>query len=229
MLFSELIYNVKNLMSGGITSDDLNIRDKQIAFWINYYRAKLLKQAQDKRDLNFELYKQNLGSVDVDLFDKNECCEIDDCILRTKIKIPSPLETGGGLNITFVGLLDGTPFNKEYHNSVMWSSASKCTSKTPTWYYQGGYIYIVNHPQNLKYINIQGVFENPLEANNFRTCDCDDLEDCFDDYDFQYPFPEHKVDTLVKMIAESELRILTGLPKDNTNDSQDTLVDPSKK
>ena len=230
MLLSEIIYNVKNLISGGVNSDDLKIRDKQFSFIIGYYRSKLLKQDQAKNRLNLDLYKQNLGKVEVTMADKNDCCEIDACIIRTKNKIPRPSETDRGMNITFVGLIGGMPFQKEYHNSIIWSGASKYTKKITKWYYRDGYIYIVNPPTNqLKWINIEGVFESPEEAIKFRTCDCpDNGEDCFDSLDFEYPLPEYHTDTIVKMIADTELRILTGLSKDDTNNGEDELLDPSK-
>jgi len=230
MLLSEIIYNVKNLISGGVTSDDLNIRDSQFSFIINYYRSKLLKQDSERGRLNLDLYKQNLGKVEVIMADKNECCDIDACIIRTKHKIPTPSETGSGLNITFVGLLGGNPFQKQMHNSVMWGNHSKYTKNITKWYYRSGYLYIVNPPTNeLKWINIEGVFEKPEEAVKFRTCDCpDNNEDCFDSLDIKYPLPEYHVDTIVKMIADTELKILTGLGKDDTNNGEDELLDPSK-
>ena len=73
MWLSEIVYNIKNLIGGGINSDDLNLRDSQFAFIIAYYRSKLLKQDQDKGRDNLELYKQNLGKVEVMMADKNEC------------------------------------------------------------------------------------------------------------------------------------------------------------
>ena len=78
----------------------------------------------------------------------------------------------------------------------------------------------------ISHINIQGVFERPEEAQKYRTCDCpENGEDCFSGYEFQYPFPEHHVDTIVKLWAETELRLLTGIPKDTSNDGQDKLTE----
>ena len=50
MLLSKIIYNIKNLYSGGIQSDDINLSDAQLAHIINYYRAKLIKQEQEKEN-----------------------------------------------------------------------------------------------------------------------------------------------------------------------------------
>jgi hypothetical protein len=227
MLLSEIVYNIKNLRAGGIGSDDENVSDRQIAFWVQYYRAKLLKQDQDKGRFEIQSYVQNLGVVPLTTADKNECCE-GECILRTELKIPKPLETYKGLNITFVGTANGKPFDKQTHNSVLWNKSAKYTGKEPKWYFQNGYIYLLNPPTKMmSEINIQGIFEDPLEAQQFRTCDCPgNDEDCsgkFPSLDFEFSLPAHHVDTIVKLVAETELRILSSFPSDTSNDSADQV------
>lgn len=231
MLFSEIIYNIKNIVAGGVQSDDYPLSDQQTAFIVNYYRARLFKQEQEKGKFNKDSYVQNLGRVDIIQADKNECCITDSCILRTELKIPQPIESINGLNVTFVGLVDGTPFNYSSHNTLPWKRAAKYVGKEPTYYYQNGYIYLIDPPtQDIMYINIQGVFEKPEEAQRFRTCDCpQNNENCFDDYDFEYKLPLHYTDTIVKLCAETELKILKLSPQDTSNDALGQLVDLLKK
>lgn len=227
MLLSELVYNVKNLIAGGIESDDENLANSQVAFIIGYYRARLLRQDKLKGRMNHELTVQNLGRVPLVKADKNECCDIEDCILRTALPIPRPLETYDSLNITFVGNNSGKPYTKENHNSMYWATSQKYTGKDPRWYYQNGYIYIVNPPSlMLNEINIQGIFEDPMVAELYRTCDCNNPDPCIDEdnLDFKYPMPLHYTDLIVKMIAESELQILVSLPTDISNDSLDQVA-----
>lgn len=215
-------------MAGGIESDDENLSNEQLAFMIGYYRSKLLKQDQEKGRLDKQLYVQNLGHVPIQQAEKNECCE-GDCILRTSEKIPKPLETYKGLNITFVGTANGRPFDQQTHNAIWWNKAAKYTGKEPKWYYQNGYLYLINPPSMMiDNINIQGIFEDPMVAEKFRTCDCPDNDgDCaenFESFDFQYPLPMHHVDTIVKLVAETELRLLSSFPTDISNDSIDQVA-----
>lgn len=123
MLLSEIVFNIKNLIAGGIESDDENLSNYQVAFMVAYYRSKLLKQDQEKGRLDKSLYVQNLGKVKLIQADKNECCDIDACILRTEEKIPKPVETSFGINLTFVGTIQGKPFNRYHHNTVFWKRA----------------------------------------------------------------------------------------------------------
>ena len=227
MLLSEIVYNIKNLIAGGIESDDENLSNAQVAFMVNYYRAKLFRQDRLKGRMGKEIYVQNLGKVPLQQADKNECCEIDACILRTQNQIPKPLQTYDGLNITFIGMLNGRPYEKRHHNSLIWSSAAKYTKDTTKWYYQNGYIYLVNPVDPLlDNINIQGIFEDPMQAEKFRTCDCPNGSDCIDEdsLDFEYSLPAHQVDLIVKLVAETELRLLTALPTDISNDGMDQVT-----
>lgn len=226
MLLSEIVYNIKNLLSGGITSDDENLSNAQIAFMVGYYRARLYKQDVEKGRNSKELWIQNLGQVPLQQADKNECCDIDACILRTVNQIPKPIETSGALNLTFVGNTNGRPYQKDTHNGMYWSHANKYTGNITRWYYQNGYLYIVNPPTvMLDHINVQGIFEDPMVAQKFRTCDCPNNETCIDEdsLDFEYSMPLHYTDLIVKMVAQTEIQLLVSMPADLTNDSVDQV------
>jgi hypothetical protein len=224
MLHSELIYNIKNIISKGVQSDDLKISDRQIAFIINYYRAKLLKQdAQRHHGMSLEDV-QDLGKVELIQADEHECCEINACVLRTKHKLPATIElrsTRHGL--TFVGTYKGKAFQETSYNRSQFDSFAPYTGKMTKWYIKGRYLYIVNPVGLLSFINVQGLFEDPLEANKFRTCDCPNEEVCQTGYDYEYPLSAMHVDTIVKLMLQTELSVLLGVLSDNNNNAKDEL------
>ena len=74
----------------------------------------------------------------------------------------------------------------------------------------------------LSYMNIQGYFDDPMEAEKFRTCDCDNGLECNEGFDFVYPISAHLVDILMKLIMDNEVRWSTLIPEDTTNDSLDS-------
>jgi hypothetical protein len=226
MLASELIYNIKNLRAGGVQSDDEKISDRQYAFIIDYYRAKLVRQEEQKYSRLGREEIQDLGKVKLIQADPHECdCPSDACVLRTELPLPKSLKLAArshGFN--FVGMYGGMSWQEETWHSGPWSMHAKYTGGKTKWILKGRYIYILNpESDRLAYINIQGLFEDPREANQFRTCECEEngLE-CQTGYDYEYPISAHLVDTLVKMIVESELRLSTILPPDMANDSVDT-------
>lgn len=223
MTLNEIIYNIKNLLARGVQSDNEKLRDSQIAFIVNYYRAKLIKQDVSKYDVASETI-QDLGKVELIQADPHECCEIDlECTLRTKLKVPSTLEIrSNGHGLTFVGTYGGKPFQETTYNRKRWDSFSKYTGKQPKWYFKNNYVYIVNPPGMLDYINIIGIFEDPKEAEQFRTCDCPANEEvCNLGYDFVYPLKAHHVDTILKLMASTELKLSTILQMDEDNNGKD--------
>lgn len=226
ILASELIFNIKNLRAGGVQSDDEQISDRQFYFIINYYRAKLVRQEQFQYGATNRSELQDLGQVDLIMSDPHECgCpEIDACILRTENAIPKTLSFAGRDHaFTFVGMYGGMSWQEQTWQSGPWSTFAPYTGENTKWILKGDYIYIINPPtEQLTYMNIQGVFEDPLEAEQFRTCDCDDDTPCVDSFDFEYPIEAHLIDTLMKMIMESEVTWSTLIPQDTSNDSLDT-------
>lgn len=226
MLQSELIFNVKNLRAGGIQSDDENLSDRQIAFIIDYYRAKLMRQEAMKHNHLDRQDIQDLGRVDLIQADPHECgCPADGCILRTKLEIPGTLELGSGSGhaFTFVGHYGGTAFQETTWQRAPWDSYAKYTGDKPKWFIKGKYIYILNPPDPMmSYMNIQGLFENPQEAEQFRTCDCDNGVACNVGYNFKYPLAAHLVDTVMKLVMENEVRWSTLIPTDTANDTLDS-------
>ena len=74
----------------------------------------------------------------------------------------------------------------------------------------------------IEFVNIQGLFEDPKAANKFRTCDCPQNDElCNIGYNYDYPLSAHHVDTIVKMIAGTELNILLSVVPDLDNNGKD--------
>ena len=221
MLLSEIIYNIKNLRAGGLQSTGEDLSDAQYAFIINYYRAKLLKQDSDRgRQLRSQDI-QDLGKIGL-IKSTDDCCDEGECNLRTRFQIPSFLEYNSSYLITFVGTVDGYPFQFSKANRVAWDKFAKYTGKLTKWSINNGYIYIINPPTTLlKWVNVKGAFEDPTIANKFKTCDCtDNGEECNTGYNYNYPLSLDRVDLIVKMIAEVEFRILETIVQDDLNDGQ---------
>ncbi len=225
--FAEVIYTVKNIpRMGNGDSRSNSYTDRQLAFIINYYRALLIKQYKDKGRSISGNYVQTLGKVEVQKASKHECCDIDtdigDCIYRIVNPLPRAVDTNTWNLITYVGTVDGlNSWQRTTFNKVQFDKYAKYTGKRIKWYELNNYIYIVaNGIKNLKYINIQGVFEDPLAANDYRDCGCDG-EDCFKGYEFDYPMNSSDIPTIIKMIGATEYSMSNLLPRDDKNDSRD--------
>lgn len=198
MKLSEIVYNIKNLIGGGLQSDDFKLSDRQIAFIVNYYRAKLIKQEMDKGvRRSADSFKQKI-TVEYDA----------DC---GGFPVPDTLETTFGFDFTYVGT-KAVQFQYAQANTTKWLQSSKYTGDAPRYFSRDGFIYLTKQPtKNLKRIIVEGVFEDPKAA-----------QDCHNPcgLDFDYPMPLDRVDLIVKLIAESEFQVLLSIAPDTLNDSE---------
>lgn len=228
MKLSEIISTVRNLSRGGQGDfDDNAYTDRQLAFIINYYRVKLVDQDINKGKYLTQYYVQTLGKVRLVRTSKTECglpdCDLEDSVLRTENPIPKTIDTNSQNLITYVGTVDG---NKSYQRtsfqSVRFDTFAKYTGGRTKYYELGGYLYIVNPPTNhLKYITITGAFEDPLQVNEFKSTSCDDSDYCFNPFDMEYPLSMKHVDTIYKLIVNTEFRFNNILKFDTENNTKD--------
>lgn len=226
MTLQQIIYNIKNIGSGGTQSDDdwKKLSDRQLEFIINYTRSLLVKRDLDKqRTINPDLV-QDLGCVELELVDPAECCEIDtECfILRTKDPIPKLLELQDRNTLEYVGTI-----TKDKSFQIIpvarkrWMKYNKYTSKMPAAYYLNGYVYITNNTL-LEEISIRGIFSDPRDVSRYNKCEGDSL--CYNKVTDDYPIAEWMVGPLTEMILKNEMNITSILPLDTTNDNEPNTI-----
>jgi hypothetical protein len=197
MTLGEIIYNAKNLLNKGQSTDDFNLSDRQWSFIVNYYRAKLVKQQLQKGKLS-DKFKQRT------VIDYNPTTGAFD--------LPSDVIEDG---ITYVGTHE-RQFTQVSFNARPFRKYAKVTSNWPRWYRAPKAIRLDNENSRVvKKLRVEGVFENPK-----LVAECDNPK-C--GLDFEYPLPLNYVDTIVKLIAETELRVLTSIPGDTQNDGLNQL------
>jgi hypothetical protein len=218
----EIIYNIKNIGSGGIQSSDSwkKLSDRQLEFIVNYTRSILVKRDLDKgRSINPNLV-QDLGCVPVKLVDSSECCDIKtDCyILRTVDPIPRQLELASRNTLEYIGTITkDKSFQLIPIARKRWMAYNKYTAKLPAAYYLNGYIYITNNTL-LESINIRGIFADPRDVAKYNQCGSD--TSCYDKAKDPYPIADWMIAPLTDMILKNEVNIASVLPLDTENDTQ---------
>lgn len=220
MTLKQIIYNIQNLAKAGGIVDDNRLSNRQVGFWVNYYRALLIRRDLDKKATTFsDNIIQDLGCVELEQVDSAECCvaPIGCYILKSKLALPKPLELSEMDAITFVGSLDSTR-GYELSSSVRsnWDQYNRYTSKTPKAYFTGGHIY-VTIDEAIRFIRVLGLFEDPTEASRFHHCDGDA---CYTE-DSEYPISAWMIAPITEMILQKELNITISTSSDTTNNAQD--------
>lgn len=204
-------------MRQGLQSQSESYSDRLIANLVNTYRAKLIRQERNAGKQLTSYYIQNLGRVELVTADMNECGIISDCILRVKNPLPKAIDTNGKSLITNVSTMDHSmDFSRTTSQRAKYDLKNTWIGNFAKYYETGEYLYVIKPPTKiLKYINIQGVFEDPQAAKSFNTCS--NVTDCYEGYDYEYPLSTTLVDTIVKLVIEEI--------KDGVVKSQDTTTD----
>jgi hypothetical protein len=214
----ELIYDIRSIIAPKITDDD-NLSELQIRFWIKSSRAVLIRRDYEKgRAINPDII-QSLGCVEVVQVDSSECGLSTGCVvLRTKCQIPNTIEGSFTNMITRVGpastMLKSYPIKP--YSRLPWLNKDKFTKNITKAALHNGYIYLVSSKQLEGIINIQGVFENPEEVSNFTTCEG---EACYS-LDNKYPLGAHLIDALKQMVVELAMSRYN-IPNDEVHDNSD--------
>jgi hypothetical protein len=224
MTLDQITHNIYNT-AYRIKSDDSDLDLRQIEFWVHIYRARLLKEYYEKRKQIDSIYVQDLGCIEMECRNIADCCDFDINIpiLRSKQKIPTPIELPFGSPYTFVGLINKTtPIALYDISTIFFSNYARYTKFLRKAFFLDNYIHITSYiGDNIKYINIQGLFEDPTKIAEFKKCNTN--ENCFDVNTSEYPIPSHLLQILTQMILEREIKIaVNGMNlTDNTNDSDD--------
>jgi len=223
-ILGEIIYNIKDMIGGGIASDDQKPTEDHILYMLNYYRAKLIRQKYDRISTNIEGLSQVLGKdgkVNTEKLNSKNDIQLSGFARRTETKIPKPISLTVGLAIGYVGSVDGRiEYQRETRLSANYSKYIHFGGQFGKWYELDGYIYIKT-PKSVSSsaIGILGIFENPVEVMEFNGIDVDDVE-----YNVEYPIHSDMLDTIFKMLLSSEIQTKFTLPKDDKNDSRDVKV-----
>lgn len=214
--FNELKYDILNIKSGGVSSDDDLLSLRQIGFWVINTRALLIRQDLEKKRSISENIVQSLGCVPVAWVDSSECCGLStNCkILRTIDKIPQPVEIGMRDLITRVGPVD---ISKPGYSLIPYNRSPFVSTRynIPDAFYHDGYVYVLNAPF-VEYINIQGVFEDPTEVAAFKNCDG---SPCYSDDD-SFPISAHMIEAMKQMIIQVNIKTILTVPVDYSGDAK---------
>lgn len=234
MIIKDIIQRIQSLYSKGVQSDDSRLSDRHIYNKMVTVRSKLISQQHNKKQKINQWNYQVLNCVELIKAEPHECpcippmgCEI----LRTKHKIPKPLT---GLNshlIQSVTNVNGDViFSEISWESKKYKSSNKYTADKPDYYVRNGYIYIT-HKTGIKLISITGLFDDPLEAENFPSMckeNCNDCNDCESFLDKEFAIDNDLIDTLIDICKIELVEQFSQMTEDLSNNASDNVAQQSK-
>ena len=231
MIVAEIIQRVQSLYSKGVESSDSRLMRRHIYNKMLTVRALLFYNKINKRQFISKYNYSILPCVELISVSGNDCpCDVSTgCeVLRTKEKLPKPINNLNGYIIDSVMSIDGKIiFNEVTYKSKIWRKGDKYSPNRPDYFIKDDYIYITS-TRKLKVISIMGLFADPIEASLFATaCDTDEENACPTyPLDMEFPIDSELVDALVELtVQELAVGFIPG-HEDRRNDSQDKTETP---
>lgn len=218
---NELVYDIINLARGGTASDDDRVSNRQVEFWIASTRSLLIRQDVNKKRSISENVIQSIPSIEVFTVDASSDYGINNKLVNCSVKrtidvLPKPVESDNRDLILSVGSLN--ILNSEY--SLVSESRAKFAGNT-RWvknivkcFRRGSYLYVINDPL-VKYINVRGVFENPMDLARFKDSNGNPLIT----RDSEYPISKWMIEMLKQLALQSNQAIFQ-IPYDTKNDAK---------
>ena len=211
---SEIIFNIKNLKEGGLHSDDTDLSDDQIIFIVNYYRSRLIRQEYQKNKAILDGIEQTLESVALSTPNLANFPTLTKDFKIT-VEIPKPISLPNGLAFRTVGKGEST-YDYIRPNRLPLIKYARYTSGESYFYPLGTRLVTLTKDINIKNIPITGIFENPIKVIEFNNNGTE-----LEDYDVEYPLPENLLDSIYKLMIESEYAFSVAVPDRNENDTKD--------
>ena len=230
---NSLVYELIELYRTNFKVTD-SIDERLMATWIQYTRAKLIKQRLDEHmRIPDEHWVQDLGSVEMEIIDSSVSSELNTgaissgkTILRSVEEIPSTIHFKGAPGgFTRIGPADllSRGYNIVTYQRALDSGYSKFNRNDIYAFLHGKHVYIVNRNQThkfIKYINITGIFQNPIEAYEFNS------DNSTYDWDYEYPISEALVGDMKNIILQENFKLIMMPMDDKTPNSIDNITNP---
>jgi hypothetical protein len=216
---SEIVYNLRNLVSAGRLSDDTSITFNQLKFIVNYKRAQYLRQDYSKNYFDNDFVYQDLGCLEMELADEAECCSFETgCqIFRTKKVLPEFVKLVDRFGIKINAMNKTKRFELVLPERFPFIGNTKYPSLTEKVFYLNNRLY----SKNLYGLNVRGILVNPVDARGFACAD----GPCYTE-ESQYPITADMLELITKDIMQTELRMLMMTAQDFENDATNDSTKP---
>jgi len=223
--FGEIVYGIVELIRANFKVTD-SLDERLVAGWVQSARAELLKQRLAEPGRPNEHWVQDLGAVEMEPVPSSIYGVSNKFILRSTQPIPRVIYTKKkGHVFTRIGPADRSSrtWNLVSQERALYSGNGKFNKNDVFVFLDDGYICLTsrnNLHKLIEAINVKGVFQNPIEAYNFRYTE-------EHDWDSEYPISDDIVDAIkVKVINENFNFVLRPMDDKRPN-SMDNLTNPA--
>lgn len=213
---SQLIFNIRNLASGGMTNRAHPYSDRQIEFWIRYYRNLLITREIQRTGEVSQGIEQDLGCLTLTKADAALCSKYCWGENVYYVCLPPLLDLPDNMAITYFGLVNKqTRIPISEYNYGSYSNFNRFAPKKVYGERIGSTVYLhnVNDMYPLEGVNARIVAEDPA---NLVACGTELV--CFDKDASIYPIYAHLVQPMMDLILQKEFGISRAVKADKRAD-----------
>ena len=226
----EIVYDIKNLVRGGIQSDDEIISDRQIEFQVNSLRAQFIRQDLNKRRTVSDNIKQVIHCLEVEPVSGTTCGLSSDLhIVRSKIKVPNAIETAHSDLITAIGPTGILSLNFHVipYNRAPWAGTNKYTKRMTCAFLLDSFVYVVGPDAALlNKVKVEGVWQNPRDIENYLDSNG---HPSYNAEEHDYPLSTSMLDLIKQQMIAVNLQTFVSSPTDLTNNAKSDIQPNSQK
>ena len=207
-----------------------SIDERLFLAWIQSTRAKLIKQRLDENmRLPDEHWVQDLGYVEMEKVDSSVYTSIpsEKYILRSVKSIPWTIHYKGDPGgFTRIGPADklGINYRLVSYERALVSGNGKFNTDQVYAYLDGDKLCLISksniHKQS-KYINVKGIFQNPIDAYEFKN------GAGTYNWDYEYPINDSLMNDLKNIIVKENFNFIMVPIDDKKPDSVDNVTRPA--
>ena len=205
MSLNQLIDNILLIARNSNIGESEHLSRIQIEKWIIYYRSLLIKQDLDKDRYVDDLYKTTIGPIHLD---KVETVPGKIVYVGDK-ELPKLISFNKSSGILAVKDMYGNMIQLGDYTKAKYQKYRKATCGDYIAWENNNKIFVEGDSNQLEYIMVDVIMEDPTQE-----------KECFDP-DEEFPIPGSRIPLITQMIMDKELRVLTQMPSDTTNNSQD--------
>ncbi len=235
MTNGEIIQRVQSLYSKGVQSDDSRLTPRHIYSVLISNRSRIISQQINRREKISQWVYQDIPCIELIKAPIHECPCLPDIgctFLKSKYRLPDPLVSNRGHAIQHVTSIDGSIIYSETSwTERKYKSGRKYTSKVPDYFIRNGHL-MISYYRGPKIVTMRGLFEDPLEVDEFiNYCPDECTEDCIDCdsiFEEEFPLDPKNIQTLIEMSLKELLEIFSSSLEDITNNSTDSIKEKSK-
>lgn len=208
MSLNNLVDNVLQIARNNNVTESEHLSRHQIELWINYYRAYMIKQWIDKEreldDLD-EMFVQTIEPIHLDKVETSP----GKFVYVGDQELPKLIKFNKRTGVVAVRDMYGNIIQIGDYTKAKLQKYRKATCADYIAWVKGNKIYVEGDSNQLEYISVDVIAEDPTELKNCWTPDD------------EYPIPGSMIPTIIQLILKNELGIMVSMPSDTTNNSED--------